>query len=210
VSLGQISPGSPSAPVIFALGVVTEPAIQYVSGSGAPQLRSSYFWSNFTSALEAVSFVLGDYVNAVSSADELDARLVTAAESIQGGGTNYPGLLALSLRQAMASMEITLGRDSNGNPDSSDVMAFQKDYDDGTCVIYSPSTHIYLVLDSCVAHRINTVHLLYSTMPMLLYLNPDLLAYSLLPILEFQSNSDSSWKFAYAAQSLGKFLPVHP
>ena len=52
--LGSVSS---SESVLFALGVVRDPAIQYTNGQGKTESRSSYFWSSYSDVAEVVSCI---------------------------------------------------------------------------------------------------------------------------------------------------------
>lgn len=54
--LGQIA--STSAPVVWSIGHVREPAVQYVQADGTTQNRSLLFWTQFSNITEAVRFHL--------------------------------------------------------------------------------------------------------------------------------------------------------
>lgn len=41
-------------PVIFSIGLIRDPAVQYIVADGAMQDRSLYFWSQYQSAADAV------------------------------------------------------------------------------------------------------------------------------------------------------------
>lgn len=53
--LGTIS--SATAPVLYSIGHVRDPAIQYIVAGGAFQLRSAYFWSAYSNVADMVSDV---------------------------------------------------------------------------------------------------------------------------------------------------------
>ena len=44
-----------SDPIVFALGVVRDPAIRYTDGNGQTEARSSYYWTSFSSVHDVVS-----------------------------------------------------------------------------------------------------------------------------------------------------------
>ena len=52
--LGSVSS---SESVLFAVGVVRDPAIQYTNGQGKVESRSSYFWSSYSNVAEVVSSI---------------------------------------------------------------------------------------------------------------------------------------------------------
>ena len=67
---------------------------------------------------------LADFPAARTRANALDAMIMDAASNIS---SNYVDLVSLAARQTMAALEITVGTDSSGNPDPSDVMVFMED-----------------------------------------------------------------------------------
>lgn len=70
-----------------------------------------------------ISSFLGDYSNALSRANALDAQIQSDASKIS---SNYAGLVALSVRQTFGAMEITVSKDASGQFDTSDIMSFLK------------------------------------------------------------------------------------
>ena len=66
---------------------------------------------------------MNDFNNALSNATALDAQILNDASQYS---EQYADLLALTTRQAMGPMEITLSRDAGGNWNTSDVKVFMK------------------------------------------------------------------------------------
>lgn len=64
-------------------------------------------------------------------ADELDAKIMSDAQL--SGAAGYADLVALSLRQTMASIEITVPV-VDGKLDANDVKSFMKDVGETGCV----------------------------------------------------------------------------
>ncbi|KAG8747805.1 hypothetical protein FRC10_011250 [Ceratobasidium sp. 414] len=150
----------------FVLGHTRNPAVRYITSSGQED-RSLYFLSKFTTEEDAVRFVVNDYQNARAGATQFDNQVQTDGTKIS---PDYASVLALSTRQAFASMEITLsGIGSAAN--LQDVKIFTKDMalDDG-----SSTDGVFSTVDS-----------LYSIMPMLVYTNPSLGNYALASLLEY-------------------------
>lgn len=102
--------------------------------------------------------------------------------------SNLANLLALTLRQAMGSIDIALLRKNDGF-DISDVKVFMK-----------PMGQVGTV------GGVNSVETLYSAFPAFLYLNPDLVGYLLTPLLEYQESG--AYTLPYAPQNLGNSYPV--
>lgn len=70
-----------------------------------------------------VSFFVGDYMNALNSANAFDQQIQNDASKISA---DYAYIVALSIRQSLASMEITVSQNSDGSFNSSDVLVFMK------------------------------------------------------------------------------------
>ena len=54
VDIGTIQPGIESNPVVYTIGVVRDPVIQYTNGNNEPEERRAYYWANFTSINDVV------------------------------------------------------------------------------------------------------------------------------------------------------------
>lgn len=105
----------------------------------------------------------------------------------------------------MGPIDYTVGRDSSGNWNTSDVKAFMR------CAgfIGSGGYAFILLCPFVQAHeqnwiRINGVDVIYAALPIYLYLNPSILGYLLRPLLEYQESS--MYTNPYAAIDLGKRL----
>ncbi|KAJ1304799.1 hypothetical protein OPQ81_005935 [Rhizoctonia solani] len=145
--------------VTFVLGHSRNPALEYYTTTGTED-RSLYFLSKFSSEEDAVRYAVADYNNARTASIEFDNKVQTDAQKYS---PDYASVVALSTRQAFASMEITLhGTGSNAN--LQDIKVFTKDaaVDDG-----------------------GSSNSLYSIMPMLIYTNPNLGNYALASHLEY-------------------------
>ncbi|KAK7695932.1 hypothetical protein QCA50_000571 [Cerrena zonata] len=70
--LGSIS--STSSPVVFSIGHVRDPAVQYIVANGALQERSTFFWTKFSSVQDLISSFLPAYSSALSRAKAFDAQ----------------------------------------------------------------------------------------------------------------------------------------
>ena len=53
VDMGTVT-SETSDPLVFALGVVRDPAIHYTDGNSVTEARSPYYWSNFSSTQDVV------------------------------------------------------------------------------------------------------------------------------------------------------------
>ncbi|KAL5536145.1 hypothetical protein ACEPAF_4250 [Sanghuangporus sanghuang] len=181
VDIGSVS--STSEPVAYALGVVRDPAIRYSNELVQIEERSSYYWSQFTNIHDVIAEVLNHFDDALSGAISLDSEILGAAGQISG---NYADILSLSTRQAMGALEYTLLK-SDDSFNTSDVKAFMKD------------------MGGIGSGGVNAVDVLYSAMPVYLYLNPAILGYLLSPLLDYQESTQ--YTNPYAAQDLGGPFP---
>lgn len=66
---------------------------------------------------------LQDYDAALERAYTLDAKVNSDASAIS---TDYAGLVALSIRQLLGGIEITLSKNSDGSFNTSDTLVFLK------------------------------------------------------------------------------------
>ncbi|KAK7060516.1 hypothetical protein VNI00_001281 [Paramarasmius palmivorus] len=162
--LGNVGSGS-SAPVVFSVGHVRDPAIQYVVKGGSLQNRSLYFWSQFSSPTALISSFLGDFTNALTRANAFDSKLSTDANKISA---DYASIAALSVRQAFGATEVTISKNSDGSWNTNDVIVFMKEISsDGNT---------------------NTVDVIFPAWPIFLYTNPTLGKYLLEGILRYQAS----------------------
>ncbi|EIN10412.1 DUF1793-domain-containing protein [Punctularia strigosozonata HHB-11173 SS5] len=162
-NLGTVSSTS-TAPVVFSVGHVRDPAIEYIVAGGALQNRSLFFWSHFSTVASAISSFLGDYSAALSRAQTLDAKIQSDGSAISA---DYASIVALSTRQALGATEITLSKNTDGSFNTNDVLMFMKEISsDG---------------------NVNTVDVIMPAWPIFLYLNPALGKYLLLPLFEYQA-----------------------
>ena len=72
-----------------------------------------------------------DFAAASERAAALDEEIIADAAKIS---SNYVDLVSLSARQTLASLDITVGTDSKGDPNPSDVKVFMKDVGTSGCV----------------------------------------------------------------------------
>ncbi|KIY49337.1 DUF1793-domain-containing protein [Fistulina hepatica ATCC 64428] len=167
-----------SDPVVFSIGYVRDPALQYIVADDQMEERSLYCWSQFSSADDAVSFFLNDYSDALQRAQALDEQAQSDASQY---GDNYAGIVVMSIRQALGAMEIT--RKSGNSFDTDDVLLFMKEISsDGD---------------------VNTVDVIFPAWPVLLYLNATLGKYILEPTLRYQATGQ--FPDAYAVHDLGTY-----
>ncbi|KAG6873728.1 hypothetical protein C0995_011547 [Termitomyces sp. Mi166 len=150
--------------VVFSIGHVRDPAIQYVVPGGT-QNRSLYFWSQFSTVSALISYFLKDYSGALSRAQMLDSRVNSDASKISA---DYADLVTLSIRQAIGAMEITISKNSDGTWNTSDIIIFLKEISSG--------------------ENVNTVDVIFPAWPTLLYLNPVLGKYLLEGLFRYQAS----------------------
>ncbi|KLO15788.1 hypothetical protein SCHPADRAFT_938385 [Schizopora paradoxa] len=190
VDLGSIQNTSKS--VMWTIGMLRDPSINLTTASGANQLRSSYYWQNFSSIPDIISFVLNDFDEARASANNFDQMIRNVSLSNVAG---YTDLLSLAARQIFGTLEITLSKSSDGAWNHSDIMIFSKDMGDISSIGNSGGT--------------NVVDVLYAGFPAVLFLAPNFGQYLLRPILESQIDSNGTLiGQPYAPQNLGT-LVVH-
>jgi len=129
-------------PVVWAVGYTTDDAIGYSDLSGAPPtLRSPYYKTRYPNDKDLVSIdtiscgddvfnnkvqivdFLKDYGNALTRAQNLDKKILQLANSVS---TNLGNLVSASIAQVFGSMQLTIGTDTHGKLNNSDVMMFMK------------------------------------------------------------------------------------
>ncbi|KAH7339830.1 hypothetical protein B0J17DRAFT_376116 [Rhizoctonia solani] len=155
----------------FVLGHSRNPAVEYYTPTGK-QDRTLYFLSKFTSEEDAVRYAVTDYPNALTASTEFDNKVQTDAAKYS---PDYASVVALSTRQAFASMEITLSGTGSG-ANLQDIKVFTKD----------------AAVDDRGSSRegvLSSVDSLYSIMPMLIYTNANLGNYGLASLLEYAAVS---------------------
>ncbi|KAI0770848.1 DUF1793-domain-containing protein [Irpex lacteus] len=172
-----------SSPVVVAVGHVRDPAVQYIVTGGALQNRSLFFWSQFSSVKDAVTSFLKDYSAALTRAQAFDSKVQSDASVIS---TDYASIAALSVRQAFGATELTVSKNSAGGFNTSDVLMFMKEISsDG---------------------NVNTVDVIFPSWPILLYTNPTLGKYLLLPLFEYQASGQYPNK--WSVHDMGAHYPV--
>ncbi|KAI0793185.1 hypothetical protein C8Q75DRAFT_548169 [Abortiporus biennis] len=185
VDLGTIT--QTSSPVVWAMGIVRNPSIQYTTPDGQVQNRSPYFASQGNSIGEIIDSVVNDFSSASQRADALDKKILDAASSITSNPA-YAGLVSLATRQAWGATDLTVSLGTDGKWNTSDVKMFMKDI--GT------------------SRRVNAVEILYASFPAFLYVNATYAGYLLAPLLE--SQDAPSYGKPYAGRDLGESYPLAP
>ncbi|KAG2024009.1 glutaminase GtaA [Coprinopsis cinerea AmutBmut pab1-1] len=177
VDLGDIQ--ATSEPVVWALGHVRDTLLSGAGKSVGVDTRTSYFWSHYPSIGDAITAFLDDFPAARARAEEFDRKLMDEAGTVS---SQYADLVALSVRQTVASIEVTLPqRFGRSEWNTTDVQAYMR--------------------DTGFSKRGNPVETIYAAMPALLYLNPSLLKLLLKPLLIYQSSS--KYQNSYASPDLG-------
>ncbi|GLB33929.1 putative protein with domain of unknown function (DUF5127) [Lyophyllum shimeji] len=161
--LGSVD-GNSEPQVVFSVGHVRDPAIKYIVAGGGTQDRHLYFWSQFNSVSSLISSFLNDFNNALTRAWSFDVNINSDANKISA---DYASVVALSVRQAMGSMEITVSKNSDGSFNTNDVIVFMKEISsDG---------------------NVNTVDVIFPAWPILLYVNPQLGKFLLEGLFRYQA-----------------------
>ncbi|CDO71295.1 hypothetical protein BN946_scf184908.g52 [Trametes cinnabarina] len=153
-----------TAPVIFSVGHIRDPAIQYIVANNGRQNRSLFFWTRFSTVANAISTFLNDYANALARANAFDSKVNADATKVLA---DYASIVALSIRQGFGATEITVSRTNSGGFNTSDVLTFMKEISsDG---------------------NVNTVDVIFPAWPLFLYTNPTIGKQLLLPLFEYQA-----------------------
>ncbi|KAI0744978.1 DUF1793-domain-containing protein [Earliella scabrosa] len=176
--LGSVT--APSDPVVYAVGHVRDPVVQYVTVNGIMQDRSSYFWTEYGSVADGIKAFLADYSNALDRANQFDAQVEQDAKKIS---QDYADLVALSMRQGFGAIEITVAR-NGGSYDTSNVLTFLKEMS---------------------TKQISTVDAIYAAWPLFLYASPDIAKQLILPILSYHATAQ--FPRSYVVHDLGVQYP---
>ncbi|KAJ3557496.1 hypothetical protein NM688_g1439 [Phlebia brevispora] len=186
VDLGTIS--ATSSPVMWALGVVRDPAIRYTGFGAIEQYCRPYWSSQFKTAVDAVTYFVQDFADASDRATVLDQKILNDAATVS---THYADLVSLAARQAMGGTELTIVMSSadSTNFNTSGVKMFVKD-----------------IVGETIG-RVNAVEGLYAAFPFFLYLNATYGGYLLEPVLEYANTSSWTPANLYAPSDIGANYP---
>ncbi|KDR83620.1 hypothetical protein GALMADRAFT_85982 [Galerina marginata CBS 339.88] len=169
-------------PVVFSVGHIRDPAINYIVANNARQARSLYFWSQLSSPASVISSFLGDFNNALSRARAFDTKVNSDASKIS---SDYASIVALSIRQALGATEITISKNNDGTFNTNDVIVFMKEISsDG---------------------NVNTVDVIFPAWPVLLYTNPVLGKFLLEGLFRYQATGQYPNK--WSVHDLGSSYP---
>ncbi|KAI0473104.1 glutaminase GtaA [Xylariaceae sp. FL0804] len=158
---------------LFTIGLTQYNAIELLGAGSNLTTYQSLWTSYFSSDVDAMTFFYNDWSQATALATTLDNQV--ASDSMAAGGLNYTIITTLSVRQAFGALQFT------GTPD--DPVVFLKEISsDGD---------------------IQTVDVIYPTMPIILYTNAELLKYMLNPL--FLNQENGHYPETSAIHDLGTF-----
>ncbi|KAJ3902272.1 putative glutaminase A, partial [Lentinula edodes] len=177
---GTIS--STSAPLVWGIGLVRNGNIIYTTTAGN-QTRHPYFLTKYADVATAMANFMNDATNALERSKTLDSKIVSDANAIS---SNYVDLVSLASRQLMAGLEVTVGTDSSGKLNASDILFFMKDTGN--------------------SQRTNPVEAMYASFPGILYLNASWAGYLLKPLMQLEQSG--LYSLSFAAGDLGNSFPV--
>ncbi|KAJ3525254.1 hypothetical protein NM688_g8429 [Phlebia brevispora] len=185
--LGTIS--ATTDPVVWGVGLTRDPAVAYIAGDGSEQQRSPYWRSQFDTPIDAVTFFIQDYPNAIERAIALDEKILGDAANVSA---HYADLVSLAARQALGGTELTIGQSSADSTqfNTSDVKMFMKNLGS-----QQPTSD----------GRVSPVEGLYSAFPFFLYVNATWAGYLLEPVLEFAYSP--RWTNPYAPRDIALNYP---
>ncbi|KAI0793186.1 hypothetical protein C8Q75DRAFT_804004 [Abortiporus biennis] len=175
------------SPVVFALGIIRNPSIQYTTPDNQVQNRSPYFVSEGKSIDEIIDSTVNDFSSAAQRADALDKKILNAASAITSNPA-YAGLVSIATRLSWGATDLTISLGTDGQWNTSDVKMFMKDVGN--------------------SRRVNAVETLYAAFPAFLYVNATYAGYLLAPLLE--SQDIPSYGQPYAGRDLGGTYPIAP
>lgn len=181
---------SANGTALFAIGHYRDPGVQFTaSGLSAPQSdRSLFFMTEYPSLESSLSFFYNDYATVSAMSAEVDAKIQQDAASAVPGNDNYPGLCAIATRQVYGGLEITVGKTASGAYNSSDIMVFVKEI--------------------ATSNYVNTVDVIAPFFPFLIYMNPDMIAYSLLPVIDYVEQGAFPKTTKSAPHDIGSAYPI--
>lgn len=142
-------------------------------GQGDAPTHQPSLWTSYFGEDDIVSWFFNDYANQLHSANRLDIQVHD--DSFSAGGEDYATITSLAFRQAFGGIAYT------GTPDN--VKVFLKE-------ISSDSD-------------IQTVDVLFPAYPIFLYLDPELIRYTLAPLLENQESGH--YPNNYSMHDMGRY-----
>ncbi|KAH9052374.1 hypothetical protein EDB87DRAFT_1722946, partial [Lactarius vividus] len=171
-------------PVVWTIGFITDPVINYTDLSGASQERSLFYKTQYPDDTSLIVDFLKDFANASSRAQQLDLKILQDTAAVSG---LLGDLVSLATAQVYGSTHLTIGTDATGNFNKSDVMAFMKN------------------IGGSERNRVNAVETLYSAFPAFMYIDPELGGLFLEPLFRLQASPN--YTSPYAAADLGLEYP---
>ena len=142
-------------------------------GKGNSPRSVPSYWAQYHKEPELVSVFFHDWAHASSASDALDRRV--SDDSRTAAGSDYSTITSLTVRQTFGALAYT-GTEGN-------VLVWQKEISSASVV--------------------QTVDVLYPTWPFMLYFDPNLIKYTLAPLLENQASGHYPNK--YAMHDLGRY-----
>ncbi|KAJ7276535.1 DUF1793-domain-containing protein [Mycena haematopus] len=171
-----------SVPVVFSVGHIRDPALEYIVAGGAIQNRNLYFKSVFPTSAAVIASFLNDFSAALIRANAFDAKVQADAGKISA---DYAAVVALSIRQALGATELTISKTSTGAFNTSDIIMFMKEISsDG---------------------NVNTVDVIFPAWSIFLYTNPALGKYLLEGLFRYQASGQYPNK--WSVHDLGSSYP---
>ncbi|KAH9021897.1 hypothetical protein EDB85DRAFT_2293347 [Lactarius pseudohatsudake] len=172
-------------PIVWTVGLTTDPVINYTDISeAAPRQRSLFYKTQYSDDTSLIVDFLGDFANASSRAQKLDQKILQAAAPVSD---LLGDLVSLATAQVYGSTHLTVGTDANGKYNESDVMMFMKN------------------IGGLKTNRVNAVETLYSAFPAFMYIDPTLGRLLLEPLFRLQVSPN--YTIPYAAADLGSSYP---
>ncbi|KAB8360622.1 hypothetical protein FH972_024360 [Carpinus fangiana] len=149
----------------FDIGNVSKNvSVTYAVGYDTPQainhlgsIQTGYYYSKYKSIPEVANAFLGDYASALAESQTLDSVVRARGSSIS---SKYGDILEATVRQVFAAMVLTIPQ---ATLDTSNPWAFQKEISTGG--------------------KVNTIDVIYPTMPILYVLAPQYIKLLLKPVL---------------------------
>ncbi|KAH8988003.1 hypothetical protein EDB86DRAFT_2832105 [Lactarius hatsudake] len=161
-------------PVVWTIGFITDPVINYTDLSGASQQRSLFYKTQYPD----------------DTSLQLDQKILQDTVAVSG---LLGDLVSLATAQVYGSTHLTVGADAAGNFNKSDVMAFMKNIG---------GSQRKKILTS--SSRVNAVETLYSAFPAFMYIDPGLASpnyTSLYAAADLESGNMLIMTYAYARAS---------
>lgn len=153
--LGRVSG---TASVTFSVGNYRNQSVLY-TGQSVNEVLVDYFFTSFPTLDTAFSFFLGTYATTYKASLVLDRNIRSAAMSISSA---YADMVEATVRQVFGAVELLV---NSANPDLQNPLAILKEISsDGDA---------------------NTCDVIYPTLPIYLYLNPEWIRYHLQPYVNY-------------------------